>query len=216
MKFAISYSGGKDSALSLYRMIIKGHTPVALITTVNIKDQRSWFHGIQYELLLAVSNSLQIPLITCECDPNNYVESFEEGLNKAKQMGADSCVFGDIDIEEHKCWNEERCKSVGLHCILPLWQQGRETLVYEMLSVGFKAMIKIVQNTKLDDSFLGQDLTISLIEKIKAIGVDTCGENGEYHTFVYDGPFFTYPIPLEINGIIDFGTHKALDILPKG
>lgn len=87
MKFAISYSGGKDSALSLYRMIIKGHTPVALITTVNIKDQRSWFHGIQNELLLAVSNSLQIPLITCECDPNNYVESFEEGLNKAKTNG---------------------------------------------------------------------------------------------------------------------------------
>lgn len=215
MNFAISYSGGKDSALSLYRMITQRHTPVALITTVNIEQQRSWFHGLQKELLLAVSKSLQIPLITCECDPSHYLESFEEGLTKAKQMGADSCVFGDIDIEGHKTWNEERCKRVGLNCILPLWQQGRETLVYEMLSVGFKAKIKIVQSSKLEECFLGQDLTIPLIEQIKAIGVDTCGENGEYHTFVYDGPFFTYPIPLEMNGIIDFGTHKAVNIFLK-
>ena len=130
-------------------------------------------------------------------------------------MGADSCVFGDIDIEEHKYWNEERCKSAGLSCILPLWQQEREELVREMLSVGFKAMIKIVQSSKLDESFLGQDLTITLIEKMKAAGIDVCGENGEYHTFVYGGPIFSHPISLETREIIDFGTHKAINIVCK-
>lgn len=212
MNFAISYSGGKDSALALYRMIKQGHSPIALITTVNIEQKRSWFHGIHNELLSIVSNSLNIPLILSECAPDNYTQVYEQSLDKARKLGADSCVFGDIDIDEHKLWNEERCKRVGLNCILPLWHQGRETLVYEVLDTGFRSVIKIVESAKLDDLFLGQDLTISLIERIKSVGVDVCGENGEYHTFVYDGPTFAYPVPFEIGNVIDFGKHKAIDI----
>ena len=212
MNFAISYSGGKDSALALHRMIKQGHKPVALITTVNIEQKRSWFHGIQNELLLAVSSSLNIPLILSECTSDNYVQAYEQNLDKARKMGADACIFGDIDINEHKSWNEERCKNAGLSCILPLWQQEREALIHEMLAAGFKAVIKIVESSKLDDSFLGQDLTVSLIDKIKAAGADACGENGEYHTFVYDGPVFSYPVSFEMGEIIDFGTHKSIDI----
>lgn len=213
MNFAISYSGGKDSILALYRMIMHGHSPIAIITTINIAQKRSWFHGIQKELLYAVSDSLRIPLIVCECTPNDYTQSYEEGLNKARQIGADSCVFGDIDIDEHKFWNEKRCKNASLKCVLPLWHQEREALVCETISVGFKAKIKIVESNKLDDSFLGQDLTIPLIEKIKATGADVCGENGEYHTFVYDGPIFSYPIPIKTGEIIELGTYKAVNIL---
>lgn len=215
MNFAISYSGGKDSALALYRMINEGHCPVALITAINTKQKRSWFHGIQNELLQMVSASLRIPLLTCECDSGNYGQAYEESLKKARKMGADCCVFGDIDIEEHKYWNEERCKSAGLNCILPLWRQGREELVLEIISIGFKAMIKIVQSNKLDESFLGQDLTFVLIEKMRAAGIDVCGENGEYHTFVYDGPVFSYPITVKAGEIVDIGTHKAVNIVYK-
>ena len=212
MNFAISYSGGKDSALALYKTIKQGHKPVALITTVNVEQNRSWFHGIQNGLLHSVSSSLQIPLIICECTPNNYAQSFEKSLVKARLMGADSCVFGDIDINGHKDWNEERCQKAGLKCVLPLWQQDREMLTRETVAAGFKALIKIVDSKKLEDSFLGQTLTEPLIDKIKATGIDVCGENGEYHTFVYDGPIFTSPIAFEIGRIIDFGTHKAIDI----
>jgi len=215
MNFAMAYSGGKDGVLALYRMIIQGHNPVALVTTVNIEQKRSWFHGIQNELLIEVSKSLQIPLILSECSPNDYTQVFEQSLEKAREMGADTCVFGDIDIEQHKMWNEERCKNVGLICNLPLWQQGRETLVYEVLAKGFKTVIKTIDSSKLDDSFLGQDLTVSLIEKIKATGADPCGENGEYHTFVYDGPIFKYPISFETGKVVDFATHKAIDIKYK-
>lgn len=212
MNFVTSYSGGKDSALALCRMIEQGHNPVALITTINSEQKRSWFHGIQNELLFAVSRSLNIPMIFCESNQDNYIQVFEQSLDKALKMGADACVFGDIDIEEHKLWNEERCEKVGLKLVLPLWQEKRETLVREMLAKNFKAVIKII-DSNLDISFLGQDLTDLLIDKIKATGADPCGENGEYHTFVYDGPIFTYPVLFEKGKIIDFGTHKAIDII---
>jgi len=213
MKFALSYSGGKDCALALYRMIKEGHTPVALITTVNIEQKRSWFHGIQTTLLDTVSDSLGIPLIACECVSDEYTQAYENGLKKARQMGAEACVFGDIDIDDHKQWNEERCEAAGLKCVMPLWKQDREALVRESIGAGFKAVIKIIQSDKMDESFLGKDLSIPLIEKIKAAGSDPCGENGEYHTFVYNGPVFKYPIPFKMGEIIDFEKHKAVDIL---
>jgi len=211
MDFAAAYSGGKDSALALYRMIRQGHRPVALITAVQIDEGRSWFHGIQKELLLGVSRSLGIPIIFSRCTPDNYQQTFEQSLIKARELGAQCCAFGDIDIEGHKAWNEERCTHAGLKLALPLWMEDREALVSEMLSAGFKAMIKIINNS-LDQSLLGQDLTPALVEKIKAAGADPCGENGEYHTFVYDGPIFAHPVLFEKGRVVDLGTHKAIDI----
>ena len=212
MNFAVSYSGGKDSALALYKMVKKGHNPVALITTVNVDQNRSWFHGVQSELMSAVSESLRIPLIICECTSDGYTKAYEAGLEKARLAGADCCVFGDIDIEGHREWNEERCRKAGLSCLLPLWRQNRERLTLEGIGAGLKSMIKIVDVTKLDDSFLGRTLTAGLVEKIKATGIDVCGENGEYHTFVYDGPMFASPVAFETGEIVDFGTHKAIDM----
>ena len=214
MNFAVSYSGGKDCMLALYRMIVRGHTPTALITTVNAQQDRSWFHGIQIELLNAVSDSLGIPLIACECTPDGYAQAHGEGLVKARAMGADACVFGDIDIEGHKTWNEERCADIGLECVLPLWGEDREALVRETIDAGFKALIKIVQSDKLDGSFLGQTLSLPMLEEFKAAGIDACGENGEYHTFVYDGPVFKYPVPFKMGKIVEFENHKAINILP--
>jgi len=215
MNFAISYSGGKDSALALHRMVTSGHKPVALITTVNTLINRSWSHGIDDELLLAVSESLKIPLILCQCSADGYEQAFVRSLEKAREMGADSCVFGDIDIDGHKAWDEEQCEKAGLNCILPLWKQNREALVRETLSVGFKAVINVIDCSILDDSFLGKDLSAALVEKIKAAGADPCGENGEYHTFVYDGPVFSSPISIQTEKIIDLGAYKAVDIVYK-
>lgn len=213
MNFVISYSGGKDSALALYRMIMQGHKPVAMLTTVNQAQDRSWFHGIQPELLNKVSKSLDIPMITCICRPEEYAEGFEKGLREAKALGAEACVFGDIDIEGHSEWNYTRCDAAGLKCIMPLWQEEREALVREFVGYGFKAVIKIVQLKALDESFLGKTMDLELIEQIKLTGSDPCGENGEYHTFVYDGPIFRSPINFSAKETVDFGTHKAVDIV---
>ena len=212
MNFAVSYSGGKDSALALHRMIGLGHTPVALLTTVNMAQKRSWFHGIEAGLLHAVAGSLGLPLIVCACAPDGYARAFERGLAQARQMGAQACVFGDIDIAEHRQWNQARCAAAGLECALPLWNQEREALVREVIGAGFKAMIKTVQSGVLDASFLGQDLSLALLDKMKAAWVDVCGENGEYHTFVHDGPAMQRPVAFEKGEVIDFGTHLTLNI----
>ncbi|AZN38812.1 Dph6-related ATP pyrophosphatase [Paenibacillus albus] len=215
MKFAMMYSGGKDSSLALYRMINEGHTPVALVTTFNEEQGRSWFHGITEDLLTSVSESLDIPLIVCRSNPETYSAAVEEALKQTVQLGAEGCAFGDIDIEGHKEWNEQRCNNAGLSCVLPLWQEDRRALTEELIHAGFKAAIKIVQSDILDESFLGQTLTTDLVERITAAGSDPCGENGEYHTFVYDGPLFRKPIPIEFGRTVDFKTHMAIDIRPE-
>lgn len=189
-KFIMSYSCGKDSTLALHRMIKRGDTPLGLLVTVDKSAGRSWFHGIPENLLNQVSKSLDIPLIKVESNGTNYKETFEEALKNAKKNGAEACVFGDIDLEEHRTWCTDRCNEAGLEAIFPLWQEDREKLTYEFIESGFKAMVKVVRLECLGEEFLGELLTKELVQKIKATGSDPCGENGEYHTFVYDGILF--------------------------
>ena len=212
MKFAVSYSFGKDSALALHRMLRAGHEPVALLATVDPRRNRSWFHGVQPELMEAVAHSLGLPLILCVCGSDAYDRGLEDGLLRAKTMGAEACVFGDIDIEEHAAYDRARCEATGLSCELPLWHGEREALLRECLDAAFKPMIKIVRSDILDDSYLGQTLTMPLARQMEMAGADICGENGEYHTFVYDGPTFEHPIDVHNRGIVDLGSHRAADI----
>ncbi len=212
MRFAMSYSGGKDSVLALYRMIQAGHEPVALVSTLNPEQDRSWFHGIPRSLLEAVSDSLRIPLVVCACRPEEYGDAFSSCLKQTRELGAEACAFGDIDIVGHRQWDEERCREAGLACELPLWQEDRAALTTEGIEAGFRAMIKLVHLEALDASFLGKTLTRELMTAIAATGADICGENGEYHTFVYDGPLFAYPIPLRMKGIVSLGTHAVADM----
>ena len=197
-KFVMSYSCGKDSTLSLYRMIKGGYTPLALLVTVDKKVCRSWFHGIQEHLLNEVSKSLEIELDMIKCQGEEYKTAFEKTLRKWKEQGADACVFGDIDLEAHRTWCTERCEAVGLEAIFPLWQEDREKLTYEFIDSGFKTVLKNVKLEFLGEEFLGEILTRELVAKIKNTGADPCGENGEYHTFVFDGPIYKYSIPFEI------------------
>lgn len=212
MKFVTSYSFGKDSALALYRMIRAGHQPVALLTAFRSDQNRSCVHGIQPDLMHAVAESMGLPLILCDCAPDSYDQGLEEGLLKAKALGAECCAFGDIDIEGHAAYDRARCRATGLSCVLPLWREGREALLRECLDVGFKPMIHIIQSDILDESRLGKTLTLELARQMARAGADICGENGEYHTFVYDGPLFRVPVPVACQGIVRLGTHKAADI----
>ncbi|XZK55891.1 diphthine--ammonia ligase [Clostridium perfringens] len=213
-KFVVSYSCGKDSTLSLYRMIKAGHTPVALLVTVDKKVLRSWFHGIPDKLLKDVSKSLDIPLVLVASNgKENYGETFVEALKKIKEeMGAEACVFGDIDLMAHRTWCEDKCEKAGLEAIFPLWEEDREALTYEFIDNGFKTVIKNVKLSILGEEFLGEVLTKDVVERLKAAGSDACGENGEYHTFVFDGPLFKERINFETGDNILTETHGFLDI----
>lgn len=211
-KFVMSFSGGKDSILALYRMINNGYEPVALLTTAKKDDDKSWTHGLSQELLKKVSDSLGIPLLIVQCDVFEYEDKFEQNLTIAKGMGASICAFGDIDIEEHKKWDLKRCSNVGLEGVFPLWQEDREKLVYEFIDSGFTTIIKTVNLKYMSEDFLGKKLTKELISEIKNTGSDVCGENGEYHTFVIDGPIFKRKISFDVNGKISLNGYGHLDI----
>ena len=196
-KFVMSYSGGKDCMLAMYRKIKEGCTPVALITTIKKDSCDSWTHSLNKKLLDKASESLNIPIIYVECGISEYEAEFEKKLLVAKEMGATTVVYGDIDIELHRKWGIDRALNVGLNYEFPLWQEDREKLVYEVIDSGFKAVIKKVNLDCMSEDFLGKTLTKELVKKIKSTGSDVCGENGEYHTFVIDGPIFNSKIEIK-------------------
>lgn len=197
-RFVMTYSCGKDSTLALYKMIEEGYKPVCLfITTGDGED--SWFHGIPKIFVEKVSKSLEIPVIYHKCSIENYEEDFVQGLNIAKnKYKAEYCAFGDIDLEKHKEWDLEMCKRAGLKGILPLWQEDRKKVTLEFINLGFKAVIKKVNLNNMGNEFLGEVLSKEIILKIEKTGSDICGENGEYHTFVFDGPIFKEKIKYKV------------------
>jgi diphthine-ammonia ligase len=189
-KVVVSFSGGKDSTLSLYKMIKRGYEVIGLLVTFD-KQNNSCFHKIPRDIFERVSEKLEIPFMEVDCsEGKNYEEEFEKELIRSKEKGAEICVFGDIDIEAHKKWCLSRCDAAGLKGIFPLWQQDRESLTNEFIDYGFKAIIKKVNLRTLGEDFLGKELTKEVVQEIKNLGCDPSGENGEYHTLVFDGPIF--------------------------
>jgi len=193
-KFVASYSGGKDSVLAIYKAIKQGMVPLALITTFNTDKKRSCFHGIPQPVLDSISTSIGVPVWYMVTSGDKYTENFEMKLKMAKEQGADACVFGDIDIEGHLKWCTQRCENAGIEPLFPLYGQCRESVVNDFLESGFIAHFSIVDTNRISGDLLGKKLTMETLGEVKAQGADICGENGEYHTFVSDGPIFNKPI----------------------
>lgn len=194
-KFVTSFSGGKDCALAMYLMKERGFIPDSIIITV--KETDSWTHGINLKMIEEYENVLGLKVYPVFCRMDNYEEEYENTLRRIKkERGVNICVFGDIDIEQHLNWNKTRCKNTDMKAIMPLEKIDREEAVLKFIDFGFKAIIKKVNLNYLDKSFLGRELNRETIEDIKRyakeknIEIDLCGENGEYHTVVFDGPIF--------------------------
>jgi len=193
-KFVASYSGGKDSVLAFYKAKQQGMTPLALITTFNTDKKRSRFHRIPEPVLESIAESIGVPVWLIKTSGDEYAKNFEEKLRFAKEQGAEVCVFGDIDIKGHIEWCTERCEKTGLEPVFPLYGQKRETVVNDFIDCGFTAHITIIDTTRVSGDILGKPLTKETLNELQTLGVDLCGENGEYHTFVSDGPIFKKPI----------------------
>lgn len=215
MKFVMSYSCGKDSTLALHHMIKQGNEPIALITMVNEDVERSYFHGADSEMLKSYSHILGIPILTVPTNGECYHTAMEKTLRKASGMGADAACFGDIDIESNRFWSEERCKNAGIKAIFPLWKRKREENVYELVELGYKCLIKSINNTLLPKALLGKILDSQVIDEMKRYGIDICGENGEYHTLVIDGPIFQKALDYKTGEVIDFGDYSVIDVTLK-
>lgn len=212
MKFAMSYSCGKDSTLALHKMVEQGHEPVCLVIVVNKDQERSYFHGADYNMMNRYAQALELPVILCPTAGETYHLALEEGLQKARKMGAEAACFGDIDIEENRKWEEDRCAAVGLTPFFPLWQRGREENVKELIALRYRCLIKSINQTLLPRELLGTYLDSHSAEVIKAAGVDVCGENGEYHTLAVDGPVFHKTLVFRIGEVLEFGDYAVVDV----
>lgn len=193
-KFVASYSGGKDSALALHRAIRAGYEPVALITTFNEKKRENWFHGLDDNILEKISESMNIPVWKVITDGSDYEEKFENMLEEARAEGAEFCVFGDIFIEEHFRWCDNLCRRAGIYSMFPLAGEDTRELMKEFIDTGFKGNVTIVDLKKLDVTYLGKVLNDEFLVELEKLDIDICGEYGEYHTFVSDGPIFNKPV----------------------
>jgi uncharacterized protein (TIGR00290 family) len=195
-RFFCSWSGGKDSCLSLYRALAEGNECASLFTMIEESGERSRSHGLSLAALEAQGKSMGIPLQTASASWEAYEERFLEQAAHFKNARVLHGVFGDIDLEPHRQWVERVCGEAGITPHLPLWQGNRRGLVEEFLDAGFKALIVVVNTLKMPRRFLGRTIDRELIAELESIGVDACGENGEFHTFVFDGPLFKFPIKI--------------------
>lgn len=211
-KFVMSYSCGKDSTLALHKMIKENNEPTALIVMFNKDCDRSFFHGATPDMLERYSEALSIPLLTVPTSGKEYHLLMEGALGDAVKNGAEFACFGDIDIDGNRKWCEERCKNAGLPAVFPLWHSGRVENVRELISLGYKCLIKSINNTLLPKSLLGKIIDENVIAEMERCKIDICGENGEYHTLAVDGPIFRHPLPYETGKIIDFGDYSVIDV----
>lgn len=198
--YCCSWSGGKDSCLALHRMLGGGGHLACLVTMFTEDGQRSRSHGLPREVLEAQASAIGVPFLAASATWDHYEVAFIELLSQAKSFGADTAVFGDIDIPRHREWEENVCRTAGLGAALPLWQQDRLSLLDDFWAAGFEARIVVAREGLVDRRFLGRILDRPTAEELAAIGVDPCGENGEFHTVVTGGPLFRNPIALELRG----------------
>lgn len=212
MKFVMAYSCGKDSTLALHHMLAQGHQPLALLTMVNESADRSFFHGADAKMLQAYSHALGIPLQPVRTAGQRYHLAMEQALREAAALGAEAACFGDIDLEENRAWCEARCAGAGLQAVFPLWHRDRTEHVRELIRLEYRCLIKSVHRTVLPESLLGTVLDQRALAQMEACGADLCGENGEYHTLVTDGPIFRRPLAFQTGGILRFGAFSVIEV----
>lgn len=188
-----SWSGGKDSCFALMQAIDQGYIPKVLLNVLNEEGKISRSHGIPYSILQTQANEADIFLHCISSSWQEYEMRFTNELKELKNgFNLTHAVFGDIDLQEHRDWEEKVCANAGLMAVLPLWKQDRKKLVMEMLEAGIEAMI-VSCNEKMGEQFIGEMISPSLVNELEAMGIDPCGENGEYHTLVLDCPLFASP-----------------------
>ena len=212
MKAFISWSGGKESCLSCYEAMQSKDIEVSyLLNMISEDGRRSRSHGISVELLRVQSEAMGIPILQIRSSWEDYEKRFKRAVLELKEKGIETGIFGDIDLEQHRAWVERVCKEMGIKAILPLWGREREDILKEFINLGFEA---IVVATSFDKNWLGRKIDKKFLQELKTLEeIDLCGENGEYHTFVTDGPIFKKRIKILETKIVNQGKNLFLDIL---
>lgn len=197
-----SWSGGKDCALALYQAQKKGVDVHYLLNMANANGKHSRSHHLGATLLQRQAKAMGLKLVQTRASWNNYETNYKQSLAKLKKLGVTTGVFGDIDLQIHRDWVERVCKDCAIDPLLPLWEVKRSKLMRHLLDVGFKAIIVALRTDLLDrDKWLGAEINDDFMKEFQKLkGIDLCGEGGEYHSFIYNGPVFKQPVKFKVLG----------------
>lgn len=201
-KAVFNWSGGKDSALALYKALQSDeYEIISLLTTVSRDSSCSSMHLIPTEFLQMQADSIGIPLYQVLL-PSKDLEGYEREMIKAvqhfKSQGVTHFIFGDIFLHDVKAYREKQLHPYGIEIVEPLWNKSSEEVIADFLASGIKTKIVITQANKLNEAYIGKELNAEFVKSLPE-DVDPCGENGEYHTFVYDGPIFSKAVEFSLS-----------------
>ena len=208
---AISWSGGKDSYLALHRRH-SSYDVVAMITMFDEDGVRSRSHGLRPEILRAQANRLGLPLVAGRGSWASYESGYRHALEDVRTLDITHVIFGDIMYESNRAFPERVCAAEGLVAVEPLWNEPTDALFREFVGTGADARIVTVRDGVLDSLWLGRPLTLDLLDEIETIGIDPCGEHGEYHTVVLNAPLFSSPLAVTWGERIVRGGCWAIDV----
>ncbi len=194
MKVITSWSGGKDSCLALHKALSQGLEVKALVNFISEVNKKSSFHKIDSQLMKLQAECIGIPIFQKEVPPNmeGYKDAFMDAVNLLKkEQGIKGMVFGDIALQEHLDWVTNTCNELQIETIEPLWGIDTKQVACEFINKGFKSVIVNLKRDLLGSEWVGRMFDFDFVNHCESKNVDVCGENGEFHTFVVDGPLFT-------------------------
>jgi uncharacterized protein (TIGR00290 family) len=213
------WSSGKDSAMALHEARRAGLDVVGLLTTVNAAADRVAMHAVRRALLEAQAERLGLPLHAVEipspCPNHVYETAMAAALATARDDGVGAMVFGDLFLADIRAYRETTLRPTGIEPVFPLWERPTTALAAQMLDSGVRAVLTCVDPRVLPASFAGRPFDRRLLDDLP-VGVDACGENGEFHTFVWDAPGFSSPIPVERGEVVERDGFVFADVLPSG
>ncbi len=218
-KTILSWSGGKDSAMALHALLDSDqYEVVSLLTTVSEEYGRISHHGVRVELLEQQATALGVPLHMlylpgANCPMEDYEALMKKTMLEYKDNGIQTVAFGDIFLQDLREYRQRNLAKVEMNAIFPIWGRDTTEVVESFISLGFKAFLTCVDGEKLGEKFAGRPIDADLIRDLPD-GVDPCGENGEFHSFVYDGPIFRRPVDVNVGEVVLRDVRYFADVVP--
>lgn len=218
MRVLVSWSTGKDSAWCLQALhAVADVEVVGLLATVNEAHDRVAMHAVRHELLAAQARAVGLPLTVVKlpspCSNATYDAAMQRAMTRARAEGVEAVAFGDLFLEEVRRYREERLARVGMRGLFPLWGRPTRALAEEMIAAGLRARLTCVDPRAIPASFAGREFDLSLLSELPA-HADPCGENGEFHSFAWDGPMLLRPIGIQTGEVVLRDGFVFVDLLP--
>lgn len=212
-RYAASWSGGKDSCFAYWRAVSRGLKVSHLLNFINTDSTRALSHGLDHKLIALQAQAMKLPIIQRKVTWGTYEAEFKAALTELKLKGVNGLITGDIYLQEHKDWIDRVCGEAGVAAVLPLWQMDTKRLLTDFINAGFKAIVVSTKAEILGKEWLGRQVDAKLAAELTELNIDPCGEGGEFHTFVYDGPPFQKSIRLVNCATVLRDNRWFLDIL---